>query len=151
MRASHLYSFADLDVGLPKTDEGKEKTVEPLIEPPLVPTAELNQLASLPGIQSMLPPKIVVPPGWKPGMPVELPMDLPILPPPGWKPGDPVSLPPLDSLSVPPRIEEQQPRPVPPPVLMKAPEPIQVRHVQLDIEDDSSDYSSDMGSSDSED
>ncbi|KAL3536319.1 hypothetical protein ACH5RR_004780 [Cinchona calisaya] len=151
MRASQLYTFADLDVGLPKTDEDKEKTIEPLIETPAVQPAELNPLASLPGIQGLFPPNIVVPSGWKPGMPVELPSDLPILPPPGWKPGDPVALPPLDSLPIPPRIEEQQPRPIAPPMLTKAPEPIQVRHVQLDIDDDSSDYSSDVGSSDSED
>ncbi|KAL3825932.1 hypothetical protein ACJIZ3_021961 [Penstemon smallii] len=137
MRASQLYNFANLDVGLPKTDEGKEKVIEPFMENPLPP--ESNPLAN-----------IVVPSGWKPGMPVELPSDLPILPPLGWKPGDPIALPPLDSLPGPPRVEEQQPRVVPP-GLGRAPEPIQVRHVQLDIEDDSSDYSSDEGSSDSED
>ncbi|KAJ8546312.1 hypothetical protein K7X08_018895 [Anisodus acutangulus] len=88
MRASQLYNFADLDVGLPETDEGKENILEPLIEPP----AESNPLANLSAIQGLLPP-----PGWKPGMPVELPTDLP-LPPPGWKPGDPIALPPVDSL-----------------------------------------------------
>ncbi|XP_060185368.1 mediator of RNA polymerase II transcription subunit 4-like [Lycium barbarum] len=137
MRASQLYNFADLDVGLPKTDEAK-KIVEPLIEP----LAETNPLANL--------PNIVVPSGWKPGMPVELPTDLP-LPPPGWKPGDPIALPPMDSLSFPPKVEEAQARPVPPAGLPRMPEPIQVRHVQLDIEDDSSEYSSDDASSDSED
>ncbi|KAK6152418.1 hypothetical protein DH2020_015053 [Rehmannia glutinosa] len=143
MRASQLYNFADLDIGLPKTDEGKEKIIEPLVETP----AEINMSA----IQGLIPSNIVIPSGWKPGMPVELPSDLPILPPPGWKPGDPVTLPPLDALAGPPRAEEQQLRPIPPPGLGKAPEPIQVRHVQLDIEDDSSDYSSDVASSDSED
>lgn len=151
MRASQLYSFADLDVGFPKTDEGKEKIIEPLIETPAVQPGEPNPLVKLAGIQGMLPPNIVVPSGWKPGMPVQLPSDLPILPPPGWKPGDPVALPPLDSLPIPPRTEEQQPRAIPTPMPTKAPEPIQVRHVQLDIDDDSSDYSSDVGSSDSED
>ncbi|KAL0289382.1 UNVERIFIED_CONTAM: Mediator of RNA polymerase II transcription subunit [Sesamum calycinum] len=150
MRASQLYNFADLDVGLPKMDEGKEKIIEPLMETPALP-AESNPLANISAIQGLLPPNIVVPSGWKPGMPVELPSDLPILPPPGWKPGDPITLPPLDSLPAPARADEQQLRPVPPPGLAKAPEPIQVRHVQLDIEDDSSDYSSDVGSSDSED
>ncbi|KAJ8562575.1 hypothetical protein K7X08_031027 [Anisodus acutangulus] len=136
MRASQLYSFADLDVGLPKTDEGK-KIVEPLIES----LAETNPLANL--------PNIVVPSGWKPGMPVELPTDLP-LPPPGWKPGDPIALPPMNSLSLPPKVEEAPVRPVPPAGLPRMPEPIQVRHVQhvqLDIEDDSSDYSTDEASS----
>ncbi|KAG8374267.1 hypothetical protein BUALT_Bualt11G0113800 [Buddleja alternifolia] len=146
MRASQLYHFADLDVGLPKTDEGKEKIIEPLIETTM--PGEINSYGAIPGL---IPPNIVVPSGWKPGMPVELPSDLPILPPPGWKPGDPITLPPLDSLPGHPRAEEQQSRPIPPPGLGRAPEPIQVRHVQLDIEDDSSDYSSDAGSSDSED
>ncbi|XP_057801463.1 mediator of RNA polymerase II transcription subunit 4-like [Salvia miltiorrhiza] len=147
MRASQLYNFADLDIGLPKTDEGKEKIIESLIETPAAPPAESNPLASLSAITSTL----VAPPGWKPGMPVELPIDLSALPPPppGWKPGDP--LPPLDALPLPPRVEEQQPRPGPPPGLAKAPEPIQVRHVQLDIEDDSSeDFSSDDASSGSD-
>ena len=105
MRASQLYTFADLDVVLPKTDEHKKKIIEPLIETPVGQPAEPNPLANLTGMQGLLPPNISVPSGWKPGMPVELPSDLPILPPPGWKPGDPVALPPLDSLPVPPRIE----------------------------------------------
>ncbi|CAA2972385.1 mediator of RNA polymerase II transcription subunit 4-like [Olea europaea subsp. europaea] len=151
MRASQLYNFADLDVGLSKTDEGKERTIEPFIETSTAQPSESNPLANLAAIPGLLPPNFVVPSGWKPGMPVELPTDLPILPPSGWKPGDPVALPPFDSLPVPPRAEEQQTRPVPPPGLTKVPESIQVRHVQLDIEDDSSDYSSDVGSSDSED
>lgn len=147
MRASQLYTYADLDVGLPKTDERQEKIVEPLIETPATQPIEPN----LSAVQGLLPPNIVVPSGWKPGMPVELPSDLPILPPPGWKPGDPIALPPLDSLQIPPRIEEQPGRLNPPAVLSKGPpEPIQVRHVQLDIDDDSSEYSSDVGSSDSE-
>lgn len=147
MRASQLYTYADLDVGLPKTDERQEKIVEPLIETPATQPIEPN----LSAVQGLLPPNIVVPSGWKPGMPVELPSDLPILPPPGWKPGDPIALPPLDSLQIPPRIEEQPGRLIPPAVLSKGPpEPIQVRHVQLDIDDDSSEYSSDVGSSDSE-
>ncbi|GMH26712.1 hypothetical protein Nepgr_028555 [Nepenthes gracilis] len=152
MRASQLYSFADLDVGLPKVVEDKDRVIEPLMEmppPPPLP-AEANPLAN-PAIQGLIPSNIMVPPGWKPGMPVELPSDLP-LPPPGWKPGDPVPLPPLDSLPVSARFEEQPPRPAAPHVLPKLPEPIQVPHVQLDIldqDDDSSDYSSE-GSSDDE-
>ncbi|XP_070023726.1 mediator of RNA polymerase II transcription subunit 4-like [Nicotiana sylvestris] len=142
MRASQLYNFANLDVGLPKTDDDKEKIIEPLIEP----SADITNLSAIPGL---IPPNIIVPSGWKPGMPVELPTDLP-LPPPGWKPGDPIALPPVDSLPLPPKVEEAPARPVPPPGLPRMPEPIQVRHVQLDIEDDSSDYSSEA-SSDSED
>ncbi|CAK9135380.1 unnamed protein product [Ilex paraguariensis] len=113
MRASQLYSFADLDVGLPKSIESKEKTIEPLIEIAAMQPTESNPLANLPALQALIPPNIVVPSGWKPGMPVELPSDIPILPPPGWKPGDPVALPPLDFLPVPYRIEEQQPRSIP--------------------------------------
>lgn len=149
MRASQLYNFADLDVGLPKTDVAKERMVEPLIEAPASQPKETNPLGNLAGIPGLLP-NIVVPSGWKPGMPVELPTDIP-LPPPGWKPGDPVPLPALDSLAMPPRVEDQLPRPVHPTLLSKPPEPIQVRHVQLDFDDDSSDESSDIGSSDSED
>ncbi|KAL8551623.1 hypothetical protein ACS0TY_000632 [Phlomoides rotata] len=151
MRASQLYAFADLDMGIPKTDEGKEKIIEPLMEAPAAVPTESNPLSNISAIQGLIPPNFGIPPGWKPGMPVELPSDLPILPPPGWKPGDSVTLPPLDSLALPPRVEEQRSKPGPPPGLPKAPEPIQVRHVQLDIEDDSSDYSSDVASSDSED
>lgn len=151
MRASQLYTYADLDVGLPKTDEKKEKIVEPLIETPAIHPTDSN----LSAVQGRVPPNIVVPSGWKPGMPVELPTDLPSLlppPPPGWKPGDPIALPPLDSLQIPPRIEEQPGRFIPSAALSKAPEPIKVRHVQLDCDgDESSDYTSDDGSSDSED
>lgn len=145
MRASQLYNYATLDVGLPKIMESDEKTVEPLIEPPAPAPTKPNPLANLAAIQGLLHPNITVPSGWKPGMPVELPSDLPV-PPPGWKPGDPVPLPPLVSLPV-PRVGEQQFRP-------KPPEPIQVRPVQLDIidqDDDSSDYSSDEGTSEDDD
>ncbi|KAJ4977582.1 hypothetical protein NE237_008362 [Protea cynaroides] len=157
MRASQLYNFADLDVGLPKT-ESKEKVIETLIEaaPSQLPQpAGADQLLDLAAIKGLIPPQFTVPSGWRPGMPVELPTDLPLVPPPGWKPGDPVPLPPMDSITS-KREEQQQPRPIvpqmPPP---RVPEPIQVRHVQLDInpdeDDSSSDYSSDMGSSEEDD
>ncbi|GMI81008.1 MEDIATOR 4 [Hibiscus trionum] len=145
MRASQLYAFADLDVGLPKTVETKEKTVEAIIEPPLVQPADTNPLSNFAALQGLLPPNFTIPPGWKPGMPVDLPSNIPV-PPPGWKPGDPVSLPM-------PSMEGQNMPRVPPPVLHKPPN-IQVRHVNLDIldsDDGSSDYSSDDGSSDDED
>ncbi|KAL4577781.1 hypothetical protein LXL04_013894 [Taraxacum kok-saghyz] len=136
MRASQLYLFADMDVGLPKSD--KERfTIEPLAE---------NVSEGSMGIKDMLPTNIVVPSGWKPGMPVQLPMDLPILPPAGWKPGDPVALPPLESVAV---EEQRQQQPVHVPGYGKGPQPIQVRHVQLDIDDDSdTEYSSDDSSDD---
>ncbi|KAG7553896.1 Mediator complex subunit Med4 [Arabidopsis suecica] len=145
MRASQLYAFADLDIGLPKTVENMEKKVEALIEPPPPPEA-----MDISAIHNLLPPNIAVPSGWKPGMPVELPRDLP-LPPPGWKPGDPVVLPPLESIAA-PRAEDQQ-HMRPPQGLHRPPDVIQVRAVQLDIleDDDSSDYSSDDASSDDED
>jgi hypothetical protein len=60
-------------------------------------------------------------------------------------------LPPVTSLPV-PRVGEQQLRPTAPP--HKAPETIQVRHVELDIldqDDDSSDYSSEDASSEDDD
>ncbi|KAL2936436.1 Mediator of RNA polymerase II transcription subunit 4 [Bienertia sinuspersici] len=148
MRASQLYAFADLDVGLPKTVEDKEKTIEPLIETPAAPSAD--HMAAIKGI---MPPNIAVPPGWKPGMPVELPMDIP-LPPPGWKPGDPIDLPPLESLPMAARAGEQPPQSVAPPTFPRAAEPIQVPRIRIDIldqDDDTDEYTSDEGSSDDED
>ncbi|CDY10419.1 BnaCnng03200D [Brassica napus] len=142
MRASQLYAFADLDIGLPKTVENIEKKVEALMEPPPPPP-------DLSAIQGLLPPNIAVPSGWKPGMPVELPKDwrLPA-PPPGWKPGDPVVLPP--ELVPAPRAQEQQ-QVRPPQGLHRPPDVIHVREVQLDImEDDSSEYSSEESSDDEE-
>ncbi|CAN0924820.1 Mediator of RNA polymerase II transcription subunit 4 [Linum grandiflorum] len=138
MRASQLYNFADLDVGIPKS-EIKEKAVEAIIEPPPPPP---------PPVLAGLLPNITVPSGWKPGMPVHLPVDLPV-PPPGWKPGDP--LPPLDSIPMPRILEQAAQR-----GLHKQAETIQVKHVQIDIpdeDDDNSDYTSDSndGSSDDED
>lgn len=141
MRASQLYNFADLDVGLPKEVESKEKIVEAIVEPP--PQVDTNAVVDLSAFQGLLPP-----PGWKPGMPVQLPIDMPIKPPPGWKPGDPVPLPPME-LQI-PRFAEQQMQPhIPPP---KQQEVIQVQPVNLDLGgSDSSDYSSDDASSDDED
>ncbi|KAL5063681.1 hypothetical protein RYX36_025418 [Vicia faba] len=147
MRASQLYNFADLDIGLPKEVANKEKIIEAIIEPPPLQPVDTNPLANLSAIQGMLPPNFSIPPGWKPGMPVQLPIDMPIKPPPGWKPGDPVALPPIDSLPVPtePKIPPHIPQP-------KQPEIIQVQHVNLDLGGtDSSDYSSDEASSDDED
>ncbi|XP_010267723.1 PREDICTED: mediator of RNA polymerase II transcription subunit 4 [Nelumbo nucifera] len=154
MRASQLYNFADLDVGLPKTVETKEKTVVTLIEAPSLKPVETNPPIDLAAIQGLIPPQLTIPSGWRPGMPVELPADLPV-PPPGWKPGDPVTLPPLDALVGPNKGEDQPPRPAVSQMPPKAPEPIQVRYVQLDINPDqddySSDYSSDVGSSEEDD
>ncbi|PQQ16056.1 mediator of RNA polymerase II transcription subunit 4 [Prunus yedoensis var. nudiflora] len=156
MRASQLYNFANLDVGLPKTVEREEETIHTILEPPRPEPTEANQLPKLGALQGLLPPNITVPSGWIPGMPVELPVELPSdvpVPPPGWKPGDPVPLPPLGSAPA-PRVEEQQLRPNAHQPLHRAPATIQVQHVQLDIpdqDDDSSDYTSDDASSEDED
>lgn len=159
MRASQLYHFADLDVGAPKkvaaaaaaVVEGKEgAVVEAAADVLMEPTPQREEVPLMPGIlPPMLP--IVVPPGWRKGMPVELPMELPPVPP-GWKPGDPVSLPSLDGVSAGNKDELSR---VVQPMVQKAPEAIQVKYVQLDInpeqDDDSSDYSSEMGSSEEDD
>ncbi|XP_073012377.1 mediator of RNA polymerase II transcription subunit 4 [Typha latifolia] len=151
MRASQLYHFADLDVGVPKKAmEAKERAAaDVMTEVLLEPTPPREELP-VPVMPPMLP--IAVPPGWRKGMPIELPIELPPVPP-GWKPGDPITLP-LDGVVVGNKVEEQRIPGVPagPP---KAPEPIQVKYVQLDINPDqdeySSDYSSDVGSSEEDD
>ncbi|KAH9625866.1 hypothetical protein KSS87_008004 [Heliosperma pusillum] len=135
MRASQLYSFADLDIGLPKMAEDKERAIQPLMEIPTIPEPD----------PMGLPPNfpLSVPAGWQPGMPVELPRDLP-LPPPGWKPGDPIPLPPLESaLILSPNNVHQQPRPpvaAPAPPPSRASEVVHVNPIDINIlGDDSSD------------
>ncbi|KAF8759399.1 hypothetical protein HU200_010443 [Digitaria exilis] len=130
MRASKLYLFADMDVGVPKkpleAKEGITAEVEamPLYEPPQEGT---------PRLPSTLPPMF----------------DKNLKPPPGWKPGDPIDLP-LDDILPPVKGEEPQ-APVPRPPVSVRP-PIQVKAVQLDFESSSSDeYSSDVGSSEEDD
>ncbi|PKA66368.1 Mediator of RNA polymerase II transcription subunit 4 [Apostasia shenzhenica] len=149
MRASQLYHLADLDVGIPKSaTEGKEAAAKKITEALIEPTPPRDE-ASIP-MPPMLP--ITVPTGWRKGMPVELPSELPPVPP-GWKPGDPVPLPPLEGIALGNKGEEQRVGgiPLPPGSQPKAPEPIQVKYVQLDINPDqdeySSDYSSEVGSS----
>ncbi|XP_030464600.1 mediator of RNA polymerase II transcription subunit 4 [Syzygium oleosum] len=138
LRCSQLYSVEDIH--LPKSAvQDDDKAGISIVEPP-----PSTNVPAIPG----LPPNIIIPSGWKPGMPVELPTNLPV-PPPGWKPGDPIALPPMDALPV-RRPEEPQLQPVGPPGLHKEPETIQVRHVDLELPDnfdDSSDYSSDDASS----
>lgn len=157
MRASQLYHFADLDVGVPKKAlEAKERTAERITESLIEPTPPREE-TSMPILPPLLP--ITVPPGWKKGMPVELPPELPLVPP-GWKPGDPVPLPLLEGVVVGNKAEEQRVGGLPLlsgllPPQPKAPEPIQVKYVQLDINPDqdeySSDYSSEVGSSEDDD
>ncbi|KAF5182180.1 Mediator of rna polymerase ii transcription subunit [Thalictrum thalictroides] len=132
MRASQLYAFADLDVGLPKVVEADERTIDSLVEPSAM---QPNENVDFAAVQGLVPP-----PGWKIGMPVELqglPSDLPP-PPPGWKIGDPIPLPPTGAFA--PKADELPPRPVAH-MPLKAPEPIQVRFVQLDINPDQDDDS----------
>ncbi|XP_074273649.1 mediator of RNA polymerase II transcription subunit 4-like [Silene latifolia] len=137
MRASQLYAFSDLDVGLPKMAEDKERAIEPLIEIHAIPEPDPME-----AIKGQLPSNfsVPVPAGWQPGMPVEL-LDLP-LPPAGWKPGDPIPLPPLESAPLlPPKSVHQQPRPAPPSAPTRVPEVVHVRPVDIRLPglDDSSD------------
>ncbi|KAF8701028.1 hypothetical protein HU200_033923 [Digitaria exilis] len=137
MRASKLYLFADMDVGVPKKPlEAKDGiTVEveamPLYEPPQEGTPRLPNT-----LPTMFHKNLKPPPGWKPGDPIDLPLD-DILPPvKGEEPQASVPRPPVSV------------RPVAP----VGPEPIQVKAVQLDFESSSSDeYSSDVGSSEEDD
>ncbi|WOL20711.1 mediator of RNA polymerase II transcription subunit 4 [Canna indica] len=154
MRASQLYHFADLDVGLPKkaAAEANKRTIDSVSEILLQPTPPREDVPV-----AILPPllPIAVPPRWRKGMPIELPTELPPVPP-GWKPGDPVTLP-LDGIVIGNKGDEPQMAGVPGPILgqPKAPEAIQVKYVQLDINPDqdgfSSDYSSEVGSSEEDD
>ncbi|CAN6205192.1 unnamed protein product [Urochloa humidicola] len=137
MRASKLYQFADMDVGVPKkpldAKEGITAEVEaiPLYEPPP---------QEAPRLPNTLPPMFA--------------KDL--KPPPGWKPGDPITLP-LDDIL--PAVKAEEPKaPVPQapvsvrPVAPIGPQPIQVKAVQLDFgSSSSSEYSSDAGSSEEDD
>ncbi|KAI3911598.1 hypothetical protein MKW92_033742 [Papaver armeniacum] len=120
MRASQLYHFADLDIGLPK-----------------IQINEKNKLVDLAAGEGLVPPQITVPSGGRAAMmPVELPTDFPVMRPDVLKLGDPVALPASDAL-VRGKVEVQQPR-----------HPRQVPFVQLDIDqgDSSSEYSSEGSS-----
>jgi len=153
MRASQLYQYADLDVGIPK-----QAITEPLAVAIVEPAPEKVVVHPKPEVvPGMLPP---MPPGWRPGMPIELPAI-----PAGWKPGDPVPLPP--AMEVPtgwkpgdvvqlPKPEETAPALPMPAAPARPAEPIQVRYVQLDInpemqDDESSEYTTEEGSSEEED
>ncbi|CAL5082597.1 unnamed protein product [Urochloa decumbens] len=141
MRASKLYQFADMDVGVPKkpldAKEGITAEVEvmPLYEPPP------QEAPSLPNtLPPMFAKDLKPPPGWKPGDPITLPLDG-ILP--GVKAEEPKAPVPQAPVSVRPMV----------PMVPMAPQPIQVSAVQLDFGSSSSDseYSSDAGSSEEDD
>ena len=145
MRMSQLYQFADLDVGVAKKPlESKEGgTAETESAPLFVLPPEESR-------PSMLP--ITVPSGWPKGLPKDVLLPVP---PPGWKPGDPIELLPGGIL---PGVKPDEPRPsvlMPvgvQPMMPRAQEPIQVAPVSLDISgSSSSEYSSDVGSSDEDD
>ncbi|BAF25723.1 mediator of RNA polymerase II transcription subunit 4 [Oryza sativa Japonica Group] len=146
MRMSQLYQFADLDVGVPKSQEAKERTAAEGDATPLFQPSPTQEAA-------VLPITVPHPHGWRNGA---LPLEIP-LPPPGWKPGDPITLPPDGILAgvkgEEPRASVQQMPVVVPAMVPKAQEPIQVRHVDLDINNSSSsdEYSSDVGSSEEDD
>lgn len=130
MRASQLYTFSDLDIGLPK-----------------IQINENNKLVDLAAGEGLVPEQITVPSGRCPAMmPVELPTDFPVMRPHVLKLGDPVPLPALDAL-VRGKVEVQQPRHAAqmPDQSLK---PRQVPFVQLDIDqgDSSSEYSSEGSS-----
>lgn len=128
MRASQLYAFADLDIGLPKEVETKEeKSVDPFT------SLDADALAKL---------KALIPSGWKPGMPVQLenlPKDLLADLPKAQE-----SLPPFpqESLPLPDTCRVADAR-------SNKTQEILVQHVILDIDDESeSDYTSDEESDD---
>ncbi|RZC43392.1 hypothetical protein C5167_036338 [Papaver somniferum] len=127
MRASQLYNFADLDIGLPK-----------------IQINEKNKLGDLAAVEGLVPPQLTVPSGERPGMmPVELPTDFQVMQPDVLKLGNPVPLPALDDF-VRGKVEAQQPHSLP----VQSLEPRQVPFVQLDIDqgDSSSEYSSEGSS-----
>ncbi|KAI4324715.1 hypothetical protein MLD38_030175 [Melastoma candidum] len=159
MRASQLYAFADLDVGLPRETKDEAEAMERVgVAAGVRPTEGVRAFDD---VSSMIR-NLTVPEGWKPGMPVELPEELPEelrltlpIPPPGWKLGDL----PAKGMDAAAAAQQQQPQQVNTVMpnnnnIGREPGTIQVRHVELDLPgsfDDSSDYSSEEGSSDEED
>ncbi|MCO5587427.1 hypothetical protein L7F22_041376 [Adiantum nelumboides] len=169
MRASLLYHAADIDIGIPKP------SVVPVSPTTVIDASDANKVKGEESPQSLKLPSAVglpaPPPGWRPGLPVELPTGLPPMPP-GWKPGDPIPLPPGldipllppgwkpgDAVVLPPSVvgpRSQDQKPAAPPSVALPPPPaniIQVPFVQLDLnpeleEDYGSDYSDEDGSSD---
>lgn len=174
LRASQLYHAAEMDLGLPKPSISTASPSTPAdahLETNKL-KAESPQMSSTLRLPAGVPLPPPIPPGWRPGMPIELPTDLPPMPP-GWKPGDPIPLPPgLEIPSVPPGwkpgdavmlpssvaaskpLDQGTPKPAPAPLAVPTAQPgvIQVPFVQLDLnpeleEDYGSDYSDEDGSS----
>eukprot|EP00253_Pinus_taeda_P011814 PITA_11814 len=158
MRASELFRFADLDVGIPKqafTEPLPVAIVEPAPEKVIV-NPKPKMPVELPGFPPGWEPS--VPAGWKPGDPVSLPSDIDI--PANWKLGDSRSLPPgmefpadrTPGDALPPPKPDYAPAPPMPVAPARPVEVIQVEHVQLDInpglsDEESSEYSTEENSS----
>eukprot|EP00250_Pteridium_aquilinum_P011203 c19901_g1_i1 orf=132-998(+) len=163
MRASLLYHTADIDIGIPKpsivaaspiplnetSDAIKVKGEESPLKLPSGIGISVPPPGWRPGeLPTDLPP---MPPGWKLGDPIPLPLGLDIPPlPPGWKPGDAVVLPSSIAAS---RLQDQKPALAPSAVPPPPSGVIHVPFVNLDLnpelEDDyGSDYSDEDGSSD---
>lgn len=119
MRASQLYHVKASELGF--TAAFAPPPAPEAIEEPESTTAKVEP---------------IMPAGWQPGMPVQLPVELPPMPV-GWKIGDPIPLPPLPGLA----IEGLMPA-------RSAPQPmVVVPHVNLDLNPDlEEDLSSDYGS-----
>ncbi|KAJ3692817.1 hypothetical protein LUZ60_011912 [Juncus effusus] len=141
MRASQLYNVTESDLGLPakkpKLTDPNERTVSTGTESPL--------LLPTPKRDKPVPVQLPITLSKMPNFPVELP---PM--PPGWKPGDAIK---LDGIGFPGLLDGKRfpGSGIPVGSRNQDPAPIQVAHVQLDIDDNSSEYSSDDGSSDDDD
>lgn len=121
MRASQLYRVHELDLGFTQAFTQSQA--------PAVTSPEEGEAVKV---------EPVMPPGWQPGMPVQLPSMLPPMPD-GWKPGDPIPLPPLPTLPIPP--DGMLPKAQPPAALIHVP------HVTLDLNPElEEEYSSEYGS-----
>jgi Vitamin-D-receptor interacting Mediator subunit 4 len=154
MRASQLYHFADLDVGVPakklKPTETKERASNAGTDSPLMISTPQRE-EPVPFQTPHLP--INVFPGWTNGLPPNFPAEHPLPPPmpPGWKPGDGINFEGLTNMFEGGQVAA--PFPARPPAGSKPQEqaPIQVQHVQLDIDNESSEYGSEDDSSEEDD
>ncbi|KAJ4774901.1 Mediator of RNA polymerase II transcription subunit 4 [Rhynchospora pubera] len=168
MRASQLYNFADLDVGVPakklKPTDTKERVPNSGTDSPLMISTPQREepVPPMPFQPPHLP--IAVSPGWLNGLPPNFPAEHPLILPPmpaGWKPGDSINLDGLENMFA-GQVSGSQPPSMPLPVSQHvepkaqgtapAPAVIHVPDVQLDIgDDDNSEYSSDVDSSEEDD
>jgi Vitamin-D-receptor interacting Mediator subunit 4 len=158
MRASQLYHFADLDVGVPakklKPTETREHTSNAGTDSPLmISTPQREELAPTMPFQTPHLP-INVFPGWPNGLPPNFPAEHPLIPPPmppGWKPGDGIDLEGLTNMFEVGQVAASFPAQPPAGPKLQEQAPIQVQHVQLDIDNESSEYGSEDDSSEEDD